>query len=146
MGRLSQARSPVREERLKEIIQANAEELRVLHARIHDTLKLRNRDTEGQDKWKAACKEFHERYDELAFPGGYGDALERIAASEPEALEAALCFLEIRPYFFRSGYMYKDILRKVKRSALTPQQASRLENIHAAYEQYRVQRRRASGA
>ena len=33
----------MKEERLKEIIQANAEELRILHTRIHGTLKLRNR-------------------------------------------------------------------------------------------------------
>ena len=25
-------------------------------------------------------------------------------------VEAAICFLECRPYFFRSGYMFKDIL------------------------------------
>lgn len=131
--------------RLKETIQANAEEIRVLHGRIRESLKVRNRNAEGQSKWKAACAEFHERYDKLAFPGGYGDAGERIAANEPEAVEAALCFLEVRPFFFRSGYMFKDILRKVKRSALTRQQASRLEDILVAYEKYRIRRRRTAG-
>jgi len=46
------------------------------------------------------------------FPLGYqgGGASRRILYGDPEAMEAAICFLEVRPYFFRSGYMYKDIL------------------------------------
>ncbi len=129
-------------ERLKESMLANAEELRRLHARIHETVKLRNRGAECHREWQVACEIFHARYDQLAFPGGYGGALERIAASEPDAVEAALCFLELRPYFFRSGYMYKDILRKTKRAVLTKTQAARLAHIVAAYQQYRAQRRR----
>jgi len=105
-------------------------------------VRLRNRSPRDLQNWKAACDAFHARYDALAFPGGYGDALERIAASEPAAVDAALCFLEVRPFFFRSGYMYKDILRKVKRAALNKEQGARLASIVAAYEQYRAERRR----
>ena len=80
-------------------------------------------------------------YDALAFPGGYSSALERIAAGEPEAIEAALAFLEIRPYFFRSGYMYKDLLRKTKRAPLSDAQARRFVRIVQAYADYRARRR-----
>ena len=131
-------------ERLKESMLANAEELRRLNSRIDETVRLRDRSPEDHRNWELACQAFHSRYDALAFPGGYTGALERIAAGEPSAIEAALCFLEVRPYFFRSGYMYKDILRKTKHAALSKPQAARLASIVGAYEQYRAQR--GSGA
>lgn len=129
--------------RLHESIVANAEEIDRLNARIKKTARLRNRSPEDNKNWQLACETFHTRYDALAFPGGYSNAFERIAAGEPAAVEAALCFLEVRPFFFRSGYMYKDILRKTKCAALNKEQAARLENIVDAYEQYRTKRRRA---
>jgi hypothetical protein len=121
--------------KLKAAITENAAEVRRLHARIHETLS--NRGTKkGHDEWKASCREFHARYDELAFPAGYDDAATRILAGDPLAVEAALCFLELRPYFFRSGYMYKALLPKVKRAPLSPEQAVRLQVVlqrHAAW-------------
>ena len=122
---------------LKASILANAQEIQRLTAHVQETSKLRDRSPEDHRNWQRACE---------AFPGGYADALERIASSQPEAVESALCFLEARPYFFRSGYMFKDILRKTKRAALTEQQTARLAVIVAAYEQYRTQRQQATGA
>ena len=101
---------------------------------------LRGYVAEDLRNWESACREFHDRYDLLAFPGGYEGALERIVAGEPEAMDAAICFLEVRPYFFRSGYMYKDILRKIKRAPLSKRQADRVAAIIQTYEAYRVQR------
>jgi len=131
---------------LKASILANAQEIQRLTAHVQETSKLRDRSPEDHRNWQRACEAFHSNYDALAFPGGYADALERIASSQPEAVESALCFLEARPYFFRSGYMFKDILRKTKRAALTEQQTARLAVIVAAYEQYRTQRQQATGA
>lgn len=128
--------------RLHELIRANADALRALHARVHETFRLRSRSPEHRQDWTDACAIFNARWDTLAFPGGYGDALERIAAGDPNAVEAGLCFLEVRPYFFRSGYMFKDILRKMKRAPLDKKQSARLENVVAAYDRYRAARRR----
>jgi hypothetical protein len=82
-------------------------------------------------EWKEACADFHARYDRLAFPGGYqgGGASNRITYGDPEALEPEICFLEVRPYLFRSGYMFKDILRKCRRAPLSRDQADRLRAI-----------------
>ena len=90
-------------------------------------------------EWKEACEEFHARYDGLAFPGGYqrGGALYRIAYGDADTMEAAICFLEIRPYFFRSGYMFKDILRKCRRAPLSSAQASRLKTIEKRLMEWR---------
>jgi hypothetical protein len=114
---------------LKETIVENAEELVRLHSRIHETLKKREESVEDRQKWEQACAEFHARYDLLAFPGGYDGALERIVSGDPLAMEAAICFLECRPHFFRSGYMFEDILRKSKRAPLSLEQHARLNAV-----------------
>jgi hypothetical protein len=91
------------------------------------------------DSGKKHVQSFHARYDGLAFPGGYqrGGALNRIAYGDPDAMEAAICFLEIRPYFFRSGYMFKDILRKCRRAPLSSDQAARLKTIEKGLLEWR---------
>lgn len=119
----------------------NAGEVRRLHARIHETYRNRDKTRDGFEQWQSACKEFHERYDALAFPGGYSTAVERIAQGEAEAIEAALCFVELRPYFFRSGYMFKTLMRKLKRAPLDAKQSKRFEKVVQAYEQWRQRKR-----
>jgi len=116
-------------ERVKERIRENAAEIVRLHSRIHETLAQRSNSAEKKREWKQACAEFDARYEGLAFPGGYGGALDRISSGDPEAMEAAICFLECRPYFFRSGYMFKDILRRCRRAPLFAEQATRLKVI-----------------
>jgi hypothetical protein len=114
--------------RLKRTILENTTELVRLHRRVHEALPGRG-NLQGRRKWEQACAEWHARYTGLAFPGGYEGVLERILAGDPETMEAAICFLECRPYFFRSGYMFKDILRKCRRAPLLPDQAARLAII-----------------
>jgi len=117
------------EANFKRLISENSAEIARLHSRIHETVRFRGRSEQDRKQWQDACAEFHARYDALAFPGGYEAALSGIAAGEPGAIEAAICFLELRPYFFRSGYMYKVLLRKVKRASLNSQQRHRVEAI-----------------
>ena len=92
---------------------------------IHKGFKRRDESIEERAKWKQACTEYQARYNLLAFPGGYDGALERIAEGDQQTIEAAICFLELRPYFFRSGYMFKDIFRRCKRAPLSEAQAKR---------------------
>jgi hypothetical protein len=93
--------------RLKRRILENTAEIVRLDARNKETRRNREKSPVKRREFEQACAEFHERYAGLAFPGGYGGALERISSGDPEAMEAAICFLECRPYFFRSGYMFK---------------------------------------
>jgi hypothetical protein len=130
----------VKSERLKEFMLENAEKIRSLKAQVDETVRTRDRSSEDRRKWELACATFHSRYDALAFPGGYTGALERVLAGEPKAVEAGLCFLETHPYFFRSGYMFRDILRKMRRAPLSGSQASRFASIVSAYQAYRAKR------
>ena len=127
---------------------ANAAELRRLHARVHETFARRDESQQCRHIWETACKEFNNRYDMLAFPGGYwldgsDSALARIAGGDPQTIEAALCFVEVRPYFFRSGYMFTALLRKLKRAALSPRQTERLQHVLHRQALWRSRRTRA---
>jgi hypothetical protein len=114
---------------IKAQITANAAEITRLMARINASVLLRDKSPAHRTAWLEACAELHRRYNTLAFPGGYGEALEKFAAGDPSVVEPALCFLEQRPYFFRSGYMFTTLLRRVKRADLTPGQRKRLVSV-----------------
>ena len=131
-------------EALKTHILANAEEVRQLHGRIHETFRDRGKFPGATERWSQACAEFHARYDALAFPGGYDTAPQRIIDGDPEAIEAALCFVEIRPYFFRSGYMFKTLMRKLKRAPLSEKQSRRFATVVQKYDEWRQKRRESS--
>lgn len=123
---------------LKRQIEQNAQEIRRLHARIHETVGLREKSPALRQAWQEACREFHSRYDALAFPGGYEGAPARILAGDPATLETALCFIELRPYFFRSGYMYRQVLTKLKRAPLSAEQQVRLQSVLTALTAWRA--------
>ena len=117
-----------------------AEKVNLLKSRIDETVKDRDKNDHKYKEWQKACKEFHDQYDLLAFPGGASSAIERIEKGNSQAIEAGLCFIECRPYFFRSGYMYKDLMRKLKKAPMEPNQKSRFSLVYEKYIQYREQR------
>ena len=55
-------------------------------------------------------------------------------------MEAAVCFLEVRPYFFRSGYMWKDIFRRCRRAPLPLDLATRFKAIEERFVAWREQK------
>jgi hypothetical protein len=122
---------------LKRKILENTREVTRLDRRIHETFEMRGKNRASRDAWVAACAEFHSKYNELAFPGGYKGAEVRIMDGDPYSIEAALCFLELRPYFFRSGYMYQSLLRKMKRAVLTQEQSERFKAVLVRVEEWR---------
>jgi hypothetical protein len=124
-------------DRLKNMMLKNATEIGRLHARVHETVKHREESPQKRNEWEIACAEFHKRYNDLAFPGGYSGAFDRMMAGDLEALEAAICFLECRPYFFRSGYMFRDLLRKCKKAPLSSKQQSRLRTVIGKLDEWR---------
>lgn len=124
-------------ESLKRLILENASEIVRLHSRIHEALPDRDKKPAGRREWEQACAEFHTRYNTLAFPGGYVGALGRISAGDPQTMEAAICFLECRPYFFRSGYMFKDILRRCRKAPLPVRLSERLRVVETKLAEWR---------
>jgi len=125
---------------MERLIRANADEINWLRQVIRDTAGARWRGPEERERHVAACAEFHQNYARLAFPGGYANALKRLAEHDPNTLDVALTFLEVRPYFFRSGYMWKTLLKRVQRVAMGTKQHARLQEILDAYAAYRATR------
>lgn len=92
------------------------------------------RSDEAREEWSQACAEFHARYEELCLPWGpYPNFHEKLVAGDPEIVEVALSFLEVRPYFFRSGYHWKTILKKCKRAPMSGQQRERFTVVLQKY-------------
>jgi hypothetical protein len=125
---------------LKKLMDDGAAEITRLQLRVHETFKRRGVNDQGRMEWQSACSEFHSRYNELAFPGGCEGAAERILNGDALAMEAAVCFLEHRPYFFRSGYMFERILRKAKRAPLTLEQSRRLNAVILRQQEWRARK------
>jgi hypothetical protein len=119
----------VRTADFRRIIQENAAEIVRLKERIDETLRHRDDSPSSRALWERACSDFHARFNELSFPGGYDGARDRLVAGDLSTIEAALCFLELRPFFFRSGYIRTALLRKIKRAPLSAAQAGRLQAL-----------------
>lgn len=124
-------------------IRENARVINRIRGRIQETVAHRDDGKPQFDEWKAACADFHARYDSLAFLGGVRSARERLRNGEGDAIEYALDFLEVRPYFFRSGYMYRDLMRVLRNCPLTPLQRNRYERLRVAYQHFLETRRRS---
>jgi DNA-binding HxlR family transcriptional regulator len=125
-------------ERIRRTFLENAVTIRRLHDRIHDTFRRRDRGPSQLAEWQDAAAEYRARYPALAFPGSY--AKERIEGGDPDAMEAAVCFLECRPYFDRSGYMFEELLRVCRRAPLSQEQRARYLAIKQRYRDWRAVR------
>jgi hypothetical protein len=134
-----------RREELRKKMTENAARINRLHQRIHETYKRRDESDELHQQWSQACSEFHAHYAELCLPGGpYPDFYDRLRAGDPDMIEVALCFLEVRPYFFRSGYHWKTILQKCKSAPMSGEQSERFRDLLQRYKQWRNLRERSS--
>ena len=109
------------------VMQKNAQRVTELHGRIHETFERRDSSPEARAEWSRACEAFHSQYDMLAFPGGYSTGLAKIRAGDNRAIEDALAFLEVRPYFFRSQYIRTKLKRLLKHAQLTARQSERFQ-------------------
>ena len=132
----------MKSDRIKQLMSDNAAVLRQLQNRIHETLDKRHHGPVQLKAWSDACSEFHGRYDELAMPGGYRAVLEGLGRSDPGAIDIALCFVELRPYFFRSGYTL--LMRRLKKCAKTQEQADRDARVVESAAVWCEQRKRAA--
>lgn len=129
---------------MQSTIESNAAELRKLHKRIHETFPHRSEGPEAQAAWEHACREFHESWDELAFPGGLRAGLRRIEAGDMQAIETAIQYLELRPFFFRAQYTRNHFTRLIKRHSLPLKLQERFDATRERLKGWRRARRERS--
>jgi len=110
-----------------DLIRRESAVLHALHERVHITCRTRHTDRHAHAAWTEACHAFHTYVSAL---DPYLDA----ALCDPcythsEQIEFVVCFLEVDPHFFRSGYLKQDLLTRIKRSKLTAPIKRRLHAV-----------------
>jgi hypothetical protein len=96
--------------------------------RIHETWKRRGESREAWDEWERACQEWHETPMRCFYLWDI-EARGQMRRGERGALEDALLFLEVDPWFFRSGYLKERVLRHIKGAPLSERDAERLRKV-----------------
>jgi hypothetical protein len=111
------------------LFQSNAERLRALQAAVYEAVQTRDKSVKHRKDWQDTSATFFASYDRLAFPGGLDSQMTRLKEGNGEAVEMAVQFLEENPEFFRAGYIKENVLRLLKRVALTKEQEGRLREV-----------------
>jgi len=98
------------------------------HERIHATVSKRDESASAWKAWEDAARAWHA----VRHPTErlWGDKfLSDLRASERSAIEDAILFLEVDPWYFRSGYLKERLIRGLKAAKLSEQDRRRLWNV-----------------
>lgn len=123
---------------LKRMMLDNAEKINRIMVRIKETVRSRDNGPSQEKAWRDACRDLHEKYDDLAFPYDLRTVEAGLVAGDTNIVDAVLCFLEIRPYYFRSGYFFSWFLRRMKRAKLTKESRARYEAVLARQREWEL--------
>lgn len=109
---------------MRDLIIQESIKLKALHDNIYFYYNKRGKSNE----YKNACAEFH-AYQSPMMKYFSKASLNELKTANKEKIEFALTFLEIDPYFFRSGYLKEDLLRKLKFITFSDSEKTRLIDI-----------------
>lgn len=116
----------INQQAIKRTITKQAQYIQRLHQQVHKTFANRDNSQADWQAWERACEIFHQNYHTaLGFDGGENGLLEQLRRHDAYAIEYAVCFIEVRPYFFRSGYLYQTLLKKLNHVPLSESQRQR---------------------
>jgi hypothetical protein len=128
-------------EKLRAQMIENAAEINRLRQRMLAAERTSPATEQSQQQWRSALEELRSRYSYLCIPGGWDNEFEqRLKSGDRGTVESALCFLEVRPYFFRSGYMWNDLFRKCRRVPMNGEQAARFAEVLKRHAQWKAAR------
>ena len=99
-----------------------------LHSRVKETFTERSREPAAESNWRDACAVWHssEFATDILWSDGF---MARLRDSQREAVSDAILFLEVDPWYFRSGYLKARLIRGLKRAKLTERDKLRLRNV-----------------
>lgn len=117
-------------------IKESEAEIRRLTSRIDETVKFRDHSDYERTVWSNACSELHAKFHDLGWIDPKRCYIEAIRSGDFESIEYAITFVEMRPYFFRSGYMYKHLMRILKSAKMTDDQRTRYNAVRVRLEQF----------
>ena len=107
------------------MIETNVAALEKLKAVAESAYQKWRKDATNLQEWWEAIDQFYR----LAFPGGLGHGLKSLAANDLNAIESAVCVLEVDPWFFRSGYIKAELVKQLSRVPLSDDQRGRLRSV-----------------
>jgi hypothetical protein len=99
-----------------------------LRARVYETHPFRYGSARQRGQFEEACRALRtclENLRELESP----EFLQQVRAGEQPWRESALRFLEVDPWFFRSGYIKGKLARALKKVALTADELVRINEV-----------------
>lgn len=110
-----------------QLILDEAAKLQQLHATVHTTWAHRDRDARFRRVWSDACDAFHTYVSAI---DRYLDrACDEKRYTDREVIEFSICFLEVDPWFFRSGFLKQELLTRLKRTELDKSAKERLRAV-----------------
>ena len=110
-----------------ELIAEEGAKLGELHAQVRRTFLHRERDTKSHQEWERACYAFNSYKSPMA---SYIErASRKVRRYEKSLLEFVVCFLEVDPWFFGSGYLKETFLTRLKQSDLDEATKGRLRRV-----------------
>ena len=111
-----------------QVISARAEEVGIADALIDATVPHRDRSEADREAWRAACDRAHLAWDALYSPD-FTQLRRAMSKGDPEAIEAAMVYLEVDPWVFRSGYYKQKVIERLARAPRSSLDQERLEGI-----------------
>lgn len=112
----------------RKLIERHAHQTNEHMARINATVARREKSQQDWQKWKDACHVWHTS-ENASFALWPLEARDKIRDGDRETIEDALLFLEVDPWFFRSGYLKERVIRHLKGAQLSDGDKGRLRNI-----------------
>jgi hypothetical protein len=112
----------------------------VLDKQVKETFLHRDESKDGFWAWKEACRQFHE-FDCPMFELLSEEGKQRIRNGDVEYVERAICYLEVDPMHFRSGYNKVRLISCLKWAPLSSWQETRLRAVvfHAVDSHFRTE-------
>jgi len=80
-------------------------------------------------KHTVAAKEFHSRYDELAYPGGLERVLKSLKDKDYSVVDNVIEYLKVDPFFYRSGYSIEKMIMYLKHFVLNDLQEQEVSKL-----------------
>ena len=102
----------------RELVARRAEEIAISHRLVHETFVHRSESEAGHRAWSEAATRAKEAVKAMESPD-LRALIGKLSGSDPMAVEAAIVYLEVDPWCFRSGYLKETILRRLSRAHLS---------------------------
>jgi hypothetical protein len=96
---------------------------------LNDRIKEEYTKSPDSEAHRSACKVFCDNSDLLSFPGGYGQAIERLLKQDTSVINDVIDYLIADVYVDQSGYRKQELLLRLKRLTFSNKQKKALGDL-----------------